>query len=473
MLLQSIITIWSFKTLLSSALSGKATYYGGNENGGACGYDEVPSNTFPYGYYAAAGGSTFDSGYGCGKCFTVKCVGPYSYNPSCYCSDATVTIQVMDQCPECDYNHLDLNPKAMAAIVGDGLSGTCGVIEIEYEAVDCDYSRNFQVRNKGGTSQWWYGLHLDYVGGYGGVSGVTLYDNKGSYEGKCTKDNGPSFWICTASSGEFTTDGMTIILTAGNGDSLTASGCITSLDGGAENICDVNFGSSSGGGTATPKPTPAPTTNNNNNTPKPTPSPVDSSGGSGGKVTITNKNGLNQWWYAVVITDSDGNYMDDTQLQYVKMKDGNMNGYENGVNEWDYWKFTGNTPYSPDFTFKLKSSITNEVIQTSGSIGSLNEGDYTEISSGFSSSYTEDNDEENKLSWGAWFAIIFCILLIIACIIIGTFCYIKRQKQKGQVEFDEKYQVGDTPTNAGTNDKQTETQQEVEEIEVEMDMETR
>lgn len=159
------------------------------------------------------------------------------------------------------------------------------------------------------------------------------------------------------------------------------------------------------------------------------------------------------------------------------MLDANHNSYESGTNEWDYWRFNGNAPYAPPFKFKVKFKGQTSFQQATGEITSLaEEGDGTSFTESLSTSYTEDDDEDNKLSWGAWFAIIFCILLIIACIIFGAFCYIKRQKQRGSVEFDEKYQVGDTPTgNAGNNDnKQTETtQQEPEEIEVEMDIETR
>lgn len=98
-------------------------------------------------------------------------------------------------CPECAAGHFDLDPTAMARIVGDGLSGTCGVIEIEYERVECDYQIPFGVRNKGGTSEWWYGLHLDNVAGNGVAYQVHLLKD-GVEVGYCDKANGPSYYLC-------------------------------------------------------------------------------------------------------------------------------------------------------------------------------------------------------------------------------------------------------------------------------------
>ena len=79
--------------------SGKATYYGGNVNGNACGYNSLATATFPYGFMAACGGTVFDNGYGCGKCYRITCIGPYGTNPGCSCDPNTpsVIISCMDQ----------------------------------------------------------------------------------------------------------------------------------------------------------------------------------------------------------------------------------------------------------------------------------------------------------------------------------------------------------------------------------------
>ena len=229
----------------TSTTYGKATFYGGNEHGGACGYNDIPSSSFPFGYYAACGGYTFDSGYGCGTCYKLTCVGPYGYNPGCNCSDSTpsVVISCMDQCPECESTHFDLNPTAMARIVGGGLSGTCGVITTAISRVSCDYTGNIKIRSKSGTSAYWYGLHLDDVAGYGAVDFVKLKSSgRSSWDTTCTKDNGPSFWVC--SGGYPLTAPLSVQITNEFGDSLRCDGCIGSFAENAEWDFGSNFGAS-------------------------------------------------------------------------------------------------------------------------------------------------------------------------------------------------------------------------------------
>merc|ERR1719219_1098168 len=287
--------------LASSTTSGKSTYYGGNTDAGACGYITVPTSTFPYGYYAACGSDMFNSGYGCGGCYEITCVGPYGSNPNCHCSTSTpsVVISCMDQCPECDTTHFDLDPTAMARIVGTGLSGTCGVIETTIRRVSCDYTGNIKIRSKSGTSQYWYGLHLDDVAGYGAVSSVKLKSSgSSSWSTSCTKDNGPSFWICNG--GFPLTTPISVQITNDNGDSIFCDGCITSTAADTEFDFGSNFGTSSGS-------TPSTDTGSSpsSNTPSPVPA-TDTGSSSSGSVTITNKDGLNMWWYAVTLSVPSG-----------------------------------------------------------------------------------------------------------------------------------------------------------------------
>eukprot|EP01084_Bolivina_argentea_P022744 42293_1 len=108
-LISTLIKLCSAVTYLGAEQDGKSTYYGGNPSGGACGYATVATSSFPFGYYAACGGTVFDNGYGCGKCFEITCIGPYTTNPSCHCSSTTpsVVISCMDQCSECSDTHFD------------------------------------------------------------------------------------------------------------------------------------------------------------------------------------------------------------------------------------------------------------------------------------------------------------------------------------------------------------------------------
>eukprot|EP01083_Nonionella_stella_P290461 988297_1 len=430
----------------AAPISGKATYYGGNENGNACGFKEVAKSSFPYGYYAATGSLNFDTGYGCGKCFRITCIGPDGNNPQCFCSSDTpsVIVQTLDQCPECSTYHFDLNPTAMERIVAPGLSGTCGVIEITYERVPCDYNTPIRVRNKAGTSRYWYGLHLDNIAGAGDASSIELRKDNNKV-GYCTKDQGPSFWICTASSGTFPNPPIDLKLVADDGSSITAAGCITSFAGGASMICNTNFDSNGNGGGNTG--TPAPTTTT---TLAPTPA---TGGGVGGNIVIENKNGLNQWWYAVVVTASDG-----VTITSVKMRDSDTIGWELGVSEWDYIKFTKNAPYNPPMSFQIKLS-NKRVITKTDVLKTLNPGEQGVVT--VSSAYLSDDNESDTISWAAWFGICMIILIIIA-IGVGTFCYIQKRKSKIEVGFDNKYVDDDVDDNnkedddVNTNDKDDE-----------------
>jgi hypothetical protein len=183
---------------------GKSTYYGGNEAGGACGFNDLPKVSFPFGLASAAGGDTFDEGYGCGACFEITCLGSYEHNPSCHCDLDTpsMIVQVTDQCSECDNTHFDLNPLAMTTIVADGLAGTCGIIETSVRRVNCDVQSNIKIRSKSGTSGWWYGLHVDDVAGYGNIASVRLKGaGRSDFDIVCDKSQGASFWVCDISNG--------------------------------------------------------------------------------------------------------------------------------------------------------------------------------------------------------------------------------------------------------------------------------
>ena len=184
----------------------------------------------------------FDSGYGCGKCYEITCIGPYSPNPGCSCSSTTpsVIISCMDQCPECSDTHFDLDPTAMARIVGPGLSGTCGVIETTVRRVPCEYNTNIQIRAKSGTSEYWYGLHIDNIAGYGSVVSTRLKSfGDSSYDTTCAKTEGTSFWKCEG--GFPLAVPMTVELTNDNGEIVVFDDCITDFNGGAAFDCGGNF----------------------------------------------------------------------------------------------------------------------------------------------------------------------------------------------------------------------------------------
>lgn len=231
-------------------ISGKATYYGGNPNGNACGYNDLPQVSFPYGLSVAIGGDEFDDGYGCGACFEVTCEGPHGHNPGCFCADGEqkkVIVQATDQCPECDSTHLDLNTAAFASIVGEGVAGTCGVINTSFRRVSCDFNSNIKIRSKSGTSGFWYGLHVDDVAGYGAIQSVNLREasrrqnGQKAFDIECRKSDNASYWLCDRPNGRQIFPDLDVEIIDSAGRVLRTNSVITNLGGGQEFDFRKNF----------------------------------------------------------------------------------------------------------------------------------------------------------------------------------------------------------------------------------------
>ncbi|KAM0332179.1 hypothetical protein ACHAQA_002454 [Verticillium albo-atrum] len=127
----------------SAAVTGKSTFYGGNVSGGTCSFTGY---TIPAGLYGTAfSGSAWDSSANCGGC--VKVTGP---------NGNSVTAMIVDKCPECDEGHLDLFQNAFEKL------GTlsAGIISTSYEFVDCGISTPIVLKNKSGTSPYWFSMQV-------------------------------------------------------------------------------------------------------------------------------------------------------------------------------------------------------------------------------------------------------------------------------------------------------------------------
>lgn len=148
--------------ILARANSGTSSFYGGNLDGGNClftGYS-LPSDTFG----TALSNARWDSAGKCGACVSVK--GPngntikamvcwsHVENSSGFHPKSsqylTISIQVVDKCPECDSNKLDLFQNAFEQI-GDTSDG---IIDITWDFVSCGITTPLTVRNKSGTSAY-------------------------------------------------------------------------------------------------------------------------------------------------------------------------------------------------------------------------------------------------------------------------------------------------------------------------------
>jgi hypothetical protein len=213
----------------------------------------LPQVSFPRGFSVAIGGDEFDNGYGCGACYEVSCIGPYTNNPGCSCAnnegEDSVIVQATDHCPECSSTHLDLNTNAIANIVGSvSMAGTCGIIEIKFRRVSCNFQSNIKIRSKSGTSGYWYALHIDDVAGYGAIQQIKLREagrrqsGQNQFDIVCDKSNGPSFWLCTnRPNNRKMFASFDVELTDSGGRILRRNNIITNLNGNQEFDFGANF----------------------------------------------------------------------------------------------------------------------------------------------------------------------------------------------------------------------------------------
>ncbi|KAL2065209.1 hypothetical protein VTL71DRAFT_2878 [Oculimacula yallundae] len=130
------------------ALTGEATYYGGNTSGGTCSFSTY---TIPAGIFGTAlSDSNWEASANCGTCVSVT--GPKGASGK----TSTITAMVVDQCPGCGPNHLDLFPGGFSALANP----TLGKIPIVWNYVDCPITSPISVRNKEGVSAWWFSMQV-------------------------------------------------------------------------------------------------------------------------------------------------------------------------------------------------------------------------------------------------------------------------------------------------------------------------
>ncbi|EOD45282.1 putative expansin-like protein 1 protein [Neofusicoccum parvum UCRNP2] len=132
--------------LQARANTGEATFYGGNVEGGMCSFSgySIPSGI----YGTALSDSNWDTAGNCGAC--LKVTGP---------NGNSITAMVVDQCPGCGENHLDLFQDAFAKL--DDISK--GIIEVKWEIVDCGISSPMTLKNKEGTSAYWFSMQAENI----------------------------------------------------------------------------------------------------------------------------------------------------------------------------------------------------------------------------------------------------------------------------------------------------------------------
>lgn len=141
----SISTAYEARATSAAAGSkrGDATFYGGNVSGGMCSFTgyTIPSSI----YGTALSDSNWDNANACGQCVSVT--GP---------SGTKITAMVVDQCPGCGSNHLDLFPDPFAKLADPSK----GVISVSWDYVPCGITTPIVLKNKSGTSKYWFSMQV-------------------------------------------------------------------------------------------------------------------------------------------------------------------------------------------------------------------------------------------------------------------------------------------------------------------------
>lgn len=131
------------RDVVRRSLNGEATFYGGNTQGGACSFSTY---TIPSGLYGTAlSSSNWDNSGNCGGCVAVTYGGK------------TVKAMIVDECPGCGDNHLDLFPGAFDELA----DASKGVIDVSWDYVPCDtISSPLEIHLKSGVSEYWFSAQV-------------------------------------------------------------------------------------------------------------------------------------------------------------------------------------------------------------------------------------------------------------------------------------------------------------------------
>lgn len=127
------------KVSLGEPKSGEATYYGAT-GAGACSFDPSPHDLD----VTALNQPDWSGSSLCGACAEVT--GP----------NGTLTVRIVDLCPECDAGDLDLSEEAFAKIA----EPSAGRVPIGWHLVSCAVAGPIQYRYKDGANEWWTAVQV-------------------------------------------------------------------------------------------------------------------------------------------------------------------------------------------------------------------------------------------------------------------------------------------------------------------------
>jgi expansin (peptidoglycan-binding protein) len=120
--------------------TGEATYYTFADGTGNCSFDATPSDLM----LGAMNHTDYAASAVCGAC--VRLTGP----------NATITIRIVDQCPECPAGDIDLSPQAFEQIA----ALSAGRVPISWQYVSCSWTGPIVYHFKEGSNQWWTAVQI-------------------------------------------------------------------------------------------------------------------------------------------------------------------------------------------------------------------------------------------------------------------------------------------------------------------------
>jgi expansin (peptidoglycan-binding protein) len=120
--------------------TGEATYYSEADGGGNCSFDPTPQDLM----VGAMNQTDYANSAICGA--YVELTGP----------NGTITIRIVDRCPECPAGNIDLSPLAFSKIA----ELVKGRVPITWRIISPDISGPIRYRFKEGSSQWWTAVQI-------------------------------------------------------------------------------------------------------------------------------------------------------------------------------------------------------------------------------------------------------------------------------------------------------------------------
>ncbi|SPO05196.1 related to extracellular cellulase CelA/allergen Asp F7-like, putative [Cephalotrichum gorgonifer] len=123
-------------------IRGSATFTGNDHTGGTC---SLFNYTLPAGISGTGiGPSNWATGGKCGSCLQVR--GP----------NGSTKVMVVDSCPSCLENRLNLSEDAFVKIADKA----DGIVDVEFDVVSCGLNSPLIIRNKIGTSRWFFSMQV-------------------------------------------------------------------------------------------------------------------------------------------------------------------------------------------------------------------------------------------------------------------------------------------------------------------------